>query len=189
MRCSDYECAPLGIHGDGVPWGNNQSVEVFSWNFIAMPSAQRFLFGTIEKQWLCRCGCHGRHTINKILDVFVWSMKCLYEGIWPHCRHDSTPFGQHDKERAKHTGELGFRASLQQCRGDWAWFKQLFGFKGWSSNQMCWLCSCTKSTMTDFDLGAEWRACRHTTGSMLALLRRQGIWSHLCLIARDLWST
>ncbi len=34
----------LGLHGDGVPFQNQQSVEVISWNFVAMPDKERVLF-------------------------------------------------------------------------------------------------------------------------------------------------
>ena len=29
---------------------------------------------------------------------------------------------------------------LLQVRGDWAWYKALFGFKGWASKEICWRC-------------------------------------------------
>ena len=44
----------LGLHGDGVAYTKNMAVEVFSWNFLAVPFAERPVFGLIEKRFLCK---------------------------------------------------------------------------------------------------------------------------------------
>ena len=84
---------PLGVHGDGVPHQSNGStIECFSWNFAALPEAERFPFTCIEKASLCNCGCSGRCTINAIMEVLVWCMRQLLVGTLPTCRHDGTPW-------------------------------------------------------------------------------------------------
>ncbi len=167
---------PLGIHGDGVPFGKNKSIEVFSWNFIAIPHLERILFCLIERRYLCQCGCHGRHTINGILSVFRYSLLALLENLWPTKRHDGSPWAKTD-QRSKARGSFGFRALLQQSRGDWAWHKQIVGFAGWAGESICWLCKANKTTIpyTDFSLSALWRKHRHTTASMIHTLKQAGV--------------
>ena len=71
--------------------------------------------------------------------------------------------------------DLGVRASLQQTRGDWAWYKQIFGFKGWSGTHICWMCNVTKRNMNQFKFNASWRTNRHTTASMMNMIRLSGV--------------
>jgi hypothetical protein len=71
---------------------------------------------------------------------------------------------------------LGFHGALLQVRGDWSWFKQLFGFKGWASSSICWRCGANRSDQPfwDFSLTAAWRASRQTTLGFLQRLRSEG---------------
>ena len=50
---------PLGIHGDGVPRQKRRSLQVWSWNSLANPLAERILFTVVPKEFCCRCGCWG----------------------------------------------------------------------------------------------------------------------------------
>ena len=61
---------PIGLHGDGVPFCENQSCEVFYWNFIARPSMERILFGLVEAKWLCKGRPECRCTMDAMLAVF-----------------------------------------------------------------------------------------------------------------------
>ena len=86
----DYDtCICLGFHGDGVPYTKSlksASIEVFNWNLLNEFDSERHLFATVPKDITCACGCHGRHTIDAILDIF-----CLeHEGHAGRC----APFGQ-----------------------------------------------------------------------------------------------
>ena len=68
------------------------------------------LFCILEKRFLCQCGsCQGRHTIDKIIEVFNWSMKLCWLGTWPKERHDNTPFRADEQQRSHLKGKLGFR--------------------------------------------------------------------------------
>ena len=64
----------------------------------------------------------------------VWrSMRCLLARSWPSARHDQAQSLGTDKARAargRKKEALGCQALLLQVRGDWAWYKALFGFKG-----------------------------------------------------------
>ena len=167
----------LGIHGDGVPHRTRSTVETVSWNLAALPLSDRFLFALLEKDFLCRCGCSGRCSLDSMLQVFVWSCKHMCAGQWPTARHDDTPWIASDKSRKARGGSLGFHALLVQARGDWAWFKQLFSFPSWSGHSICWQCGADRSDkdFTDFGLKAAWRRCRYTPREFSTLQRQQGI--------------
>eukprot|EP00974_Lingulodinium_polyedra_P063256 6106135-Lingulodinium_polyedra.AAC.1 len=61
---------PLGLHGDGVPHAKSKSIEVMSWNFLSAQTSDRFPFAVVEKAFCCNCGCSGRHTLERMLEVF-----------------------------------------------------------------------------------------------------------------------
>ena len=71
----DYDtCICLGFHGDGVPYTKSlksASIEVFNWNLLNEFDSERHLFATVPKDITCACGCHGRHTIDAILDILL----------------------------------------------------------------------------------------------------------------------
>ena len=135
----------------------------------------------IEKVYLCACGCHGRCTLNALLDFFVWSLKLLYVGRKPTTRHDGTPFTQYDRiaGRLKSYSDdmFGYFGHLMEIRGDWMNYKTLFGIKGWASQNICWACSANKSSTPFWDCTSKalWRSQRYTTMAFLKLMRQNGI--------------
>jgi len=167
----------LGIHGDGVPHRTRSTVETFSWNLAALPESDRFLFTLIEKEFVCKCGCSGRCTLDGILAVFVWSCKQLFAGVWPQERHDGSPWLPSDKSRQKRIGKLGFHGLLIQARGDWAWYKQLFSFPSWAAKHICWQCGANTGDKdyTQFGLQAAWRRHRYSAKEFFTLQMQQGI--------------
>ena len=173
----DAIVVPVGIHGDGVPHQKRKTVEVMSWNICSMPWAERYLFSLVEHVDVCDCGCFGRHTLDAILEVFVWNTRVLMTGEFPKRRHDGSPWLPSDKARAQRSGKLGFFGALLQCRGDWAWYKTLFGFKGWASNEICWRCAANKTDVPYWDAKpcALWRKTRRTTTEFLATQASQGV--------------
>ena len=38
-------------------------------------------------EYFCGCGCGGRCTLDAIVDIFCWNMRCLLAGSWPSARH------------------------------------------------------------------------------------------------------
>jgi len=163
---------PLGIHGDGVPYKKNRSCQVISWNFLATPHAERFMFVNIGKEFCCQCGCGGRHTLDPIIEIFVWSMKCTARGQWPMTRHDGSAWQRTDKSRCNKVGPLLFFALLFQSRGDWSWYKELFGFPSWISKSICWRCQATQDTFKNHTRNSPWRTAR-LTGIEFAHLQTQ----------------
>jgi hypothetical protein len=119
----DKSTIPIGFHGDGVPFQKSShkhsSTEVYSWNFLCDKDGKRYMFCNINKDFLCQCGCHGRCTVDKLMEVFAWSMHVMLDGKHPKTRHDGLEL---DPMRlAKQNTPLGFHAALLQCRGDWQW--------------------------------------------------------------------
>ena len=173
---------PIGFHGDGVAFIKNKTVEVFSWNCIGLPSAERVFFCCLEKRFFCQCGCHGRCTLNSILEIFKYSLLSLWEGTLPSARHDLRAWLNSDKNRQQISEtKFGFFGVLMQIRGDWSFYKTLFGFKGWASKtSICWLCRANRENMKDFSPSAIWRKQRHTTASILKILKESGV--ALCVL-------
>ena len=161
---NDDLLVPIALFGDGVPFQKKMSMEVFHWSVCSVPHSARNLFTCIEKQDLCDCGCKGRCTLDAILEIFKWSMLVLFMGIHPETRHDKTPWLPSDKSRKSRKGKMTARAYLAQAKGDWAWYKQLFGFSGWSSNNTCWRCRANKTDTPYWDPrpSAKWKRKRLT---------------------------
>ena len=112
------------------------------------------------------------------MDIFCWSMRCLLAGSWPSARHDQAQWLGTDKAqpaRGRKKEALGCHALLLQVRGDWAWYKALFGFKGWASKDMCWRCEANCSGIPWTDTAAAWRTSRYRTSELLARQTEQGI--------------
>ena len=83
--CSSLKLDPMkfvaiGLHGDGVPHQERKSIECITWNILAEGMVERFPFAIIEKDFTCRCGCSGKHTLWPMLEVFCWSIKALLQG-------------------------------------------------------------------------------------------------------------
>lgn len=176
----ERSCIPLGFHGDGVPFQKsthkNSTTEVYSWNFLCDRDGKRYLFANIHKDFLCKCGCAGRCTMDALFAVFVWSMQILLGGLHPQERHDGKPL---DSTRSKVRGRsLGFRGALMQARGDWQWYNQVFQFPSWSSLSICWRCKASQDgRFAYWKCGprAAWRKTRYAAGEFLALQQQQGL--------------
>ena len=68
----------LGFHGDGVPHQKNRSCQVFSWNLLAKPLAERLLFTVISKDVFVQL------CVTSVLDyVLPWFLIIFYI-ICPH---------------------------------------------------------------------------------------------------------
>ena len=113
-----------------------------------------------------------------MVEIFQCSMRAVYVGKWPNKRHDGTPQLLSDRHPATQSGkEFGFWVGVLQERGDWAFFKTLFGMKGWASQRICWMCEADKSSKPywDFSLKAAWRRSRSTPAQFWDEQQREGI--------------
>ena len=68
LGLNSKETLAIGLHGDGVPHQQGQSVEAISWNILGSGGPERYLFGTIEKKYLARSS--GRHTTDCMMRIF-----------------------------------------------------------------------------------------------------------------------
>ena len=168
---------PLGLHGDGAPFAAKMkdSLEQLSWSFASDPVSPRIVFTAIPKSFV------GDQTMNQILDVFSWSMRCLLMGEMPSIRHDGQPFHPDtDKDRIKTAGQkLKYHAALIQIRGDWMFYCNTFHFRSWSNDLICWLCAASKDRGSENDFRqcgslANWRKTRYQRGDFERMLRTKG---------------
>jgi hypothetical protein len=90
-------------------------------------------------------------------------MKAMLAGHFPATRHDGLAL---DPERAKQIHvPLGFCGGLQQARGDWMWYQQVFAFPHWNAERICWKCGASSSGICNyknFSKDAPWRTTRKT---------------------------
>ena len=140
-----------------------KTIECITYNILGQGSqSQRYLLTAIPKTHTCKFGCGGRHRLDAIFKILVWSFIVMMKGFFPDSRHDDTPFGEKDKQRKKLNGPLDFWAALLQVRGDWSSLKQVFGLPSWSSTQICWRCSAGTDEYPYTECGkkAGWRKTR-----------------------------
>ena len=159
----------LALWGDEAPFSKRDGVLLLTYRAVSGSVRRRVWIATIRKTKLCKCGCHGRCTVNALFDIVAWMVEALVTRRWPCTDHERKAFGNHpyDRER-KHNGESGklltrAGALLYKC-ADWAWLKQFCGCKGWqgitSQRLMCWLCAAGLAGRHDaYDCSADatWR--------------------------------
>lgn len=168
---------PLGMHGDGVPFTKKHSLEVLSWNPLGHPAGDRVPFSGISKQFICKCGCLGRHTWDAVLEVFAWSCRALIIGKHPSVGPSGEPVAGALVSLA---GQPLQQAVLCQVRGDWPFLKALFSVPAWNNQQMCWMCTAENTGEGPLDfrnvgLTAAWRQGRLTAQQFHQNLAAQGI--------------
>ncbi len=129
----------IGLHTEGVPMQRSgATIEVNSFNFPQLPKAERMLWNLLEKVYYCRCGCSGRHTLDKIFELLLWNLESMFTGTVALERRDKMPWTKRDNWRKKLAGKaLGFVGSVSQYRADWMALKQVFSFGGWNALRMC----------------------------------------------------
>ena len=176
-------------------------IQCASWHLeLSLNSVRRGIDGLkhvrpywfVLEEYFCACGCSGRHTFDAIMQVFVWSVNTCFDGTWPLKRHDGSDFNSFTKAQLKTLGHsksrqrsekwrlpkrgvpLGFKAMLQQCRGDWMWYKELFSFPSWKATRICWKCEATQENYKNFKNNAPWRKNRLTPLRFFANMRSQG---------------
>jgi hypothetical protein len=72
-------------------------------------------------------------------------------------------------------------ALLVECRGDWQFFRSVFGVSSWSSDAFCWMCRCSKSSQdpgeSAWNFSEDGPICRRRVGEdeFHARLLREGL--------------
>eukprot|EP00959_Pyramimonas_sp_CCMP1952_P283825 5932781-Pyramimonas_sp.AAC.2 len=112
--------------------------------------------------------------------VLGWMCSYWLTGRWPTVRHDQVSFAKSpfrgDRQRSAKAGQsMKVRGILIDFRGDWCWYKQVFGVQGWrggpSTAKICYRCPCTVADLPKFDLFANWRRDLYTPKRYLELAR------------------
>jgi hypothetical protein len=67
----------------------------------------------------------------------------MNDGTFPSLRHDGSPFGPGDAQRAERSGEqLMFRSCLIHIKGDWSEYAHTLGFPVWNDHlRPCYNCN------------------------------------------------
>ena len=157
----------LSLWGDSAPYSKKDSLYLLTYRVLNGTHRRRVWIAALGKRSLCACGCYGRHTIDAIFDVVVWSMKVLLSGVWPSHDHRGRPFSKGDWRRGKAGQDMRFRGALLAKCGDWAWHKQVLGVRGWRERQLCWKCQATLRDR-DFSSNASWRQSSVCNSAFLA---------------------
>ena len=148
---------PLGMHGDAGAYSESDSVYALNWNSLLGTGSTirtRFLFSVVRKSDMVP------ETIDTLLEVMAWSFNVLLSGITPDTDWLDRPLEGGGEWLAN-----GYRGCLAQCRGDWAFYKEIFRFPAWNeAESMCWMCRAgsrdPRLSFTDFSATAGWRSTR-----------------------------
>ena len=155
-----WSFVPLTLWGDGVPynWDRSRSIECWVWSLPGQTASPwknlRIPFVAFPAELM------GSTTQNEILEVFVWSLHCLFLGKWPVERHDKELWQDSDSKRKSLAGsELPLRALLVSVKGDWKQMANVFSLPRWSPSpqaRICWRCKATTSSLLETGCRAAW---------------------------------
>ena len=161
----------VALWGDEAPLTKRDGILLLTYRAMSGSIRQRVWIACVKKSKLCRCGCSGRCTVNAIYDIIAWSAKALLVGKWPALDHEGRGFTRPEDtwRRERAGGPLRHQAAILHYCGDWAWFKQICGVRGWQGDTaakfICWTCAASLAGEHDaFDCSAEasWRNCMTT---------------------------
>ena len=138
---------PLALFGDGARCRQQtyKPVEKVFGFFISLPlwrpkSARfsRWLLSSIDESLL-----FGRKTLNCVLARITWSINLLFWGLWP--THGPCNEEIDSPRKGQQITTDGRVFALTELRGDWSYFKQVFGlqssWKAGTNASVCFKCS------------------------------------------------
>ena len=138
----------ISIWGDGIPysWDRSESIVAWCWSMPGLESAEhrrlRFPLTALPKHFVV----DGTH--ERTLEVLVWSMSALSLGKFPSSKPDGTPWPKGTRQRKGGT-DLGVKACVLECKGDWAHFADVLNLSRWRGGPgLCWRCNCTTAELT-----------------------------------------
>ena len=132
---------PVALYFDGAPSSQVDSVPGF-W-LINLINGRRYLFCTLRKRTVCKCGCRGWCTLYSVFAMIHWSLAALAKGIFPSCRHDGTPFAGSDGRRAELSlRPMRRRAACVYVKGDWSELAGTVGLPSWQDSLRPCFCCC-----------------------------------------------
>ena len=151
--------------------------QLWTWMLFGFgPPPQRLSIGLV---WAMFSAQYSKRP--QVWNVLGWMFKWWLAGVWPTTRHDNTSLAasryRGDQWRASRAGKPMPipRGGLIDYRGDWSWYKQVFGITGWRGGpptaRICYRCACTVAQMGEFGMNASWRPTIYTPTSYLEELR------------------
>lgn len=162
----------LGLHGDGVPFTKTDSLEMLTFNFLALPKADRIPITGVSKKHLCKCGCKGQCTWRDIFSVIKWSLMCLMTGVVLNFLPDGSPWPGDGLRELRPGFKLLCHGLLEQVRGDWPFLRTMFNFPAWNSERICWKCKACRSEgpscYKEVQAEAMWRQQRQNHSHYIA---------------------
>ena len=172
--------AACGLWGDGAPYDRNDSLQLLIMSiFTGTEGEQMYWLCGIGKNRLCRCGCSGRHTLEPILRILVWSFSAAAAGVHPRYDHSGNLLAAGTTLGDLASQEFAVRGAMISKRGDWAWHKAVLGMYGWKgegpNKRICWLCRAgmdPSCTAFDFSSSATWGGSRVTQIGILGGLSK-----------------
>ena len=148
------------VYVDGVPYQGRartapDSVLVFCWSPVLGETSRetRYPITVLRKADACRCGCGGRCSMSRIMEIIDWSFRHLRLQQHPTARADGQAL---PRDRARLAGSaLSVRGALVEAGCDMAELNHTFGYRGASSNAGC-CAKCERSLANLYDCVGEY---------------------------------
>jgi len=167
-------CIAVGLWADSVPctFDKSQSIDVTAYflpGLMGRNAEMRIPFTGLNKRYFT--ADHG--TIDDFMSIFSWSMRALFEGIFPTVDHLGQPL--HGRRKKMGGKSLGVRGILVEVRGDWSYFKSAFRLPQHNQTSgLCWLCSATPVDIRTPGSHAHWRQQRMSHFACLQRMQSEG---------------
>ncbi|CAE7719047.1 unnamed protein product [Symbiodinium sp. CCMP2592] len=152
-QIDSHHTIPMWLHGDGVAFGERDSLMVLSFgsltSSLAPSSACLFCAAFAKKVTATSAKNEGDDTWRNIWQPLAWSLECLFEGKHPERSHDGKPW-QPGTRRANLAGQdllpTGpWKGILWSLVGDYEYMANVLKLPHWKSNAMCGFCDCDKT--------------------------------------------
>jgi len=156
---------PLLVHGDGVEYLEDDSLEVQSFGPLLVSGDSfdcLFLMGAYPYSCTVKStrkvGPKGDiSTWGKLSKVISWSFEALQNGVHPTCGPDGEPLI--DPVLKQYAGKpFKYRYVIWAISGDHEHHSNHYKLPHWKSNRWCWNCDCSHVGKPGFDFNPTTRA-------------------------------
>ena len=143
---------PVWLHGDGVGYGDRDSLLCFSWGSLLTTSNtldSSFYIASWPKSWTLKKkpGEEGG-TWENIYKTMIWSFQAMLEGKHPAADVDGQAWPINSQEAALAGKDLvpgNWRCVAWGVLGDQEFFCNTLGMPHWNKPSFCWHCSANKT--------------------------------------------
>ena len=163
---------PISLHGDAVPvtgvgkaW--SRSLDLFSWcSLLGVGLTMEFnffiwgIFKTIVSEKFMR------NTKHNFWTILIWSLRALYEGVWPTERWDGAPWENSVDINRAGTPLAGsphncFYCVLWCIKGDLVYYRDELKLPSYNAVHGCCFCPCTTAANHRLNANEFRRAYAH----------------------------